>query len=530
MRICLINVSSDNQNIDEIMPTYNFYGMYNPENIYIGYIASVLIEHGHTVFVLENEYENLSEKQVINKISEMNVSLIGIYIDYDNYMHGLIIAKRIMNTMKDTKVVLCGDYPSNLYRKLLMESYAHYCIIGEPEYVFLQLADELSVNKDTDIGGIAYCKDKEVYFYKNYKAYDISAYPIPYRQLTSILQTAKVLTARGCYNKCTFCTRSLYYRCNPGESYRRRSPKDVVDEIIFLKKAYNVEWIIFDDQTFRISGAVNDEWFNKFYNLVQNHKIHLQYFCRLRANEVLNNKENLCKFKQIGLTNVEIGAECFSDKSLRLFKKNITGSQNIEALRKSMELGLNCHINLVMFNVNTTLEEIKEGINILKDLINEYPLNAVVRPVSIDNIMYSIQGTEYYEYIKNNNFTQLNAWGYSFADINTSRCYALLQRWNQRIKKIYSYKYLIYKNKKINQFLKELFNFLFIVDSNAVYMICECIESKFGTDNAILELVENCFDNDLQQIEHNISFLLKSESDFKNNYNLNNKTDNLSYK
>lgn len=70
-----------------------------------------------------------------------------------------------------------------------------------------------------------------------------------------------ISTQRGCPYTCRWCSTAVY-----GQSYRRRSPQKVVDEILFLQQNYRFDLIWFVDDVFTVSH----KWLTEFRDELQN--------------------------------------------------------------------------------------------------------------------------------------------------------------------------------------------------------------------------------------------------------------------
>ena len=64
-----------------------------------------------------------------------------------------------------------------------------------------------------------------------------------------------MVTSRGCPYHCSWCSKQVY-----GDTFRRRSVDDVIDELLHLKAEYNPDQIWFADDLFTINKA----WIRRF--------------------------------------------------------------------------------------------------------------------------------------------------------------------------------------------------------------------------------------------------------------------------
>ena len=101
---------------------------------------------------------------------------------------------------------------------------------------------------------------------------DLELLPLPARHkidIKSYLNTWKkhhgessltINTQRGCPYTCKWCSTAVY-----GQSYRRRSPESVIDEIEKMQKDYDVDSFWFVDDVFTVSH----KWLESFAAVVE---------------------------------------------------------------------------------------------------------------------------------------------------------------------------------------------------------------------------------------------------------------------
>ena len=104
-----------------------------------------------------------------------------------------------------------------------------------------------------DIKGIAFRKDDQIIQTAN-RPYiqDLDALPLPAYKLLTMdkynitgRNLLSVITSRGCPYQCPFCVASQMF----GAPFRARSPKNVLDEMEWLRDEFGAEGIAFQDDT-----------------------------------------------------------------------------------------------------------------------------------------------------------------------------------------------------------------------------------------------------------------------------------------
>jgi hopanoid biosynthesis associated radical SAM protein HpnJ len=175
----------------------------------------------------------------------------------------------------------------------------------------------------------------------------IADYEIPWM----LYPYVSIYTGRGCPSRCTFC---LWPQTIGGNSYRVRSPENVLEEVKLIKRYFpEVREIFFDDDTFtahrarsreiaKLLGPLNVSWgFNT--------KVHVDY-------------DTLKLFKDNGLRVMVVGYESGNQKILDNVKKGATIDQARIFTKDAKKLGLTLHGTFILGLPGETRETIEETI------------------------------------------------------------------------------------------------------------------------------------------------------------------------
>ena len=296
--------------------------------------------------------------------------------------------------LKNTKVLFGG--PDVTYN---WENYLKYgadlLVIGEGEQTFQETLEALKSNQElTEISGLAF-KNEAGEFIKNkprIKAKDVDDFPFPNRSkidLSKYLSTWKefhgkstlnISTQRGCPYTCQWCSTAVY-----GQSYRRRSPKLVVDEIEHLIKEYNPDALWFVDDVFTVSH----KWIAAFSEEMQNRGIRIPFECITRAERL--SEEILQQLKLAGCFRIWIGAESGSQRIIDLMKRQVDINKVAEMMQLTQEQGMEAGTFIMVGYPTETKEDIDLTINYLKKANpNHFTIT----------VAYPIKGTGLYSQIE----------------------------------------------------------------------------------------------------------------------------------
>lgn len=423
MNICLINPPTNYlQNFDS-----------NFQHLGLAYIQSYLINNGHKVDLFDLQAHKKTIKELFEDMNS-DYDMVGVSMYSHNAKNAIKLLARIKQNLSSAFVFVGGYLPTLIPEKLdFVFDYADCMVIGEGEETVLSLVNALKSNWK-NIRGIAYMEDKKIKINPSGKLIqDLDILPIPNRSIIDNKEY-NVITSRGCYGNCSFCSINSFYKKCEGKGYRRRSAENVVKEIEMLIKNYHAKTILFDDDLFMISSIESIEWFEKFYTLILEKNINVNFKCSLRANEIVNQKEILVKFKEIGLESVFVGIESFLQKHLNFLNKNITVEQNTRAIKTLDELDIRYEIGYMIFTPITTIQDIIDTVDyffaIKFNQIHKYPTS----PIS-SNTVNVFPGTIIEKYVTSNNLQADNSKGYIFQEIDTEICYKEIVSWNNAVYK-----------------------------------------------------------------------------------------------
>ncbi len=200
------------------------------------------------------------------------------------------------------------------------------------------------------------------------------------------LDAVSVSTMRGCPYTCRWCSRAVY-----GLSYRRRSPKKVVEELLQIKGEYNPDTIWFVDDVFTISH----KWLSGFNEELKKNDLKIKFECITRADRM--NEDVIKTMKESGCFRVWIGAESGSQKIIDAMDRRVKVDQVHEMIQLSRKYGIEAGTFIMLGYPGETERDIEETINHLKKSNPDYFTITVA---------YPIKGTEFFEEIEAN---QLNA-------------------------------------------------------------------------------------------------------------------------
>lgn len=319
----------------------------------LGYIASVLERAGHEVRILDafglgweknsecNDRElirvGISKDEIAAELRKFSPDMVGISNPFSSQAMGMReTAELVKRIDPKIKVLIGGVHPSSVPLECMKDPNIDFLVKGEGEMPVLELIShikgELPIEK---VMGVYYRNGTEICFNGAGSVFkDLDEIPLPAYHLMPMneyFEAAKkdmttrgglhdrwthLVTSRGCPYSCNFCSAHLM----EGKKWRRRSAKNIADEIEMLHKKYEVKRITFEDSNFTLdikrAEEVCDEIIKRGFNI----KWSLPN--GLRADRLTDNL--LMKMKEAGCIEITLAVEHGDQEFLsNVIKKNL---------------------------------------------------------------------------------------------------------------------------------------------------------------------------------------------------------------
>lgn len=364
------------------------------------YISAYLEEKNVEHHVFDSTFSNTEKWK--NYVLDHPPKLIAFYTNLMTKVKLLELVEWMLDQpqLERTKILFGGPDVTYNWENYLKHG-ADFLVIGEGEQTFYELVNELNSTQEySTIDGLAYRKANGE-FVKNkprIKIKEIDELPKPNRKKIDLSKylavwkefhgksTLNISTQRGCPYTCQWCSTAVY-----GQSYRRRNPKLVVDEIEALIADYKPDALWFVDDVFTVSH----KWIKAFSEEMQNRGISIPFECITRAERL--SEEVLAQLKSIGCFRVWIGAESGSQRIIDLMKRQVDINKVAEMMQLTQTFGMEAGTFIMVGYPTETKTDI--------DLTIDYLKRANPNHFTI-TVAYPIKGTGLYTQIKKDITTQ----------------------------------------------------------------------------------------------------------------------------
>ncbi len=311
----------------------------------LGYIASFLRLHGHKVDIIDCAIMKESYTQIRSRIEAMNPDVIGITA-LSSYYNEMRILAKVLRPLQ-IPIILGGVHVSALPELSLRECKADFVVRGEGELTILELMDKwFDEEGKKKIKGIAYLENGKIRINPNreliqnlddipFPAWDLinpSWYPRqPHGEIYKRYPVAPILTTRGCPYSCSYCASTQFWR----RKFRRRSARNIVDEIEYLVNDFKIREIHIWDDNFTLMRKHVVE----FCREVLRRKLDLTFACPNGVRIDTLDKELLRLMRRTGFYSITFAIESGSQKILDRANKKINLKVIPEKLKIAKKLG-----------------------------------------------------------------------------------------------------------------------------------------------------------------------------------------------
>jgi len=356
----------------------------------LGYLAAVLEKSSYQVDVIDCQVLKLSFDDFRSELGKRKPDVVGMTATTLTYKSALQIARIAKEVHPNCVTALGGPHVTFWDEKALLECPQLDVVVRrEGENTMLELVQRVEKGKDyTDVVGTT-CRKNGKFIHNPDRLYieDLDSLPFPARHLwpmEKLRETEDILylaTSRGCVYWCEFCTTVRMH----GRKYRIRSPKNVVDELEFLHKTYNVSNFTFCDDAFTVDQARTEELCRD----ILSRGLKIKWNCGTRVDMLT--KELLMKMKEAGCISVWFGVESGSQQVLDAMKKGITPELTAKVFGWVREVGLKPVPNVILGFPGETKKSAWETIKFIEKISHD--------DVGFYNVATPFPGTPMYDLV-----------------------------------------------------------------------------------------------------------------------------------
>ncbi len=332
-------------------------------------------QDGHDVKLLDARIEPDYES-AFRRFQPDVVGLTG-FTSHLNIIKG--IAARLKEISPDTFIIV-GGHHATVRPSDFNDEQIDVVVIGEGVFTLREIVRALERESGfAEIRGIGIpCRLDGMIFSQPRPYTNLDDLPLPDRSLSAgyrrqyfsewFKPLASVRTSLGCTARCTFCA---LWNITEGK-YLRRDPEKVVEELLTVAEP-NVFFC--DDES-----MCDVKRMDRLADLIAAAGIRKNYFLYGRVDTIVNHPELFAKWARIGLAQVFVGMEDFSDKRLTAMKKGITTAQQAEAVKILDRLGVMMYASY-MVDPLYTREDFRQLLAYVRKMKHKYATFTVMTPL-----------------------------------------------------------------------------------------------------------------------------------------------------
>lgn len=359
---------------------------YHPFPFSLGYAAARLLADGHEVLFLDCIASGISPVDLCERAEAFKPDVVFMETSAPSFFADTEIKDMLGTpciaggahataTVKDHleagfSGVIKGEYDQVISDALSFEHHSWLATPEHPEAIHAPLVTELD----------------EI----PYPAWDLMPME-KYNDPFCKGRTVTVLTSRGCPLKCSFCTIAPHHG---KQSYRRRDPKAVCDEIQVLVNKYHPDEIYIDDDTI----TINRKHLIAFSNEYKSREYGLPFSCMGNATV---DREALEAMSHAGCRALKFGVESGDPDVLKMVPKTMELDDVIRTVDDCRELGIQTHANFLVGLPGETREKAIRSIEYAVSLNTHTLQFAIATPYP---------GTAFYDKAVANNWLTKESW------------------------------------------------------------------------------------------------------------------------
>lgn len=332
------------------------------ENLAIRYIASSLEACGHRTIIVPFNSEQDTELAVRQTLA-FEPRIVGLSMIFTSRGREFCRLAQCLREAGFRGHLIGGGPFASFQCEFLLREFPEFDSIGLGEGEELMCALAANPDRPELVPGLCYRDDSGQARINPSKGNPDKLDDLPWPKRTTFHSyfdkpIASVLTSRGCWRDCAFCSIHAWYDRVGGNKFRIRSVDSIVAELSELYNRHGVRIFNFQDDNFFLPNpAKNVERFAAIRaGLRRNGVGPMAIAVKARPDSIT--EESVAILDDLGLFRVFLGVENTSENGLRNLNRRQTVADILKALRILNDFEIHVAYNLLMFEPDTTLDEI----------------------------------------------------------------------------------------------------------------------------------------------------------------------------
>jgi anaerobic magnesium-protoporphyrin IX monomethyl ester cyclase len=332
------------------------------ENLGLRYMLSSLEREGHRARIFPfNEEKDIPA--VVRQIATFAPHIAGLSMVFTGRAREFCRMAKALRDSGFAGHLTAGGHFAALNCRELLEDYPELdsIALGEGENLICDLATHLS--NISNVAGFCY-RAKDGTITKNPSPgnpEELDLLPFPRRDTFHEYYgkpIASILSSRGCWRSCAFCSIDAWYRSGGGSKFRIRSIPNIVAEMSGLYHDNGVRIFNFQDDNFFLPEPTKAlARFTELRDSLWKEGVKdIAIAVKARPDSI--NREAMSVLDDLGVFRVFLGVENASERELKKLNRKCTREAIENALRILNDVDVHVAYNLLMFEPDTTMDDI----------------------------------------------------------------------------------------------------------------------------------------------------------------------------
>lgn len=351
-------------------------GYQDQGNLGMGYLGSMLRQHGRTVEMTEVRE---GPQRIAARLAGAQPLVVGFSLIFQFFLPQFRRVARELRRVGVTSHFTIGGHDPSLCHDEVLAQFPELDSVAlfEGEFTLVDLVDRLAAGEDwQQVPGLAYMRDGKVMVSDaRALAHDLDSLPFPYRPYEPEkivgFPYVPLLASRGCARRCSFCSIHTFYRTAPGKVVRVRRPGKVVEEMLYLHRDHGARLFLFQDDDFPLWGRAGRKWVDELADRLHETGLAERTIWKISCRAEYVEPDLFAKLRDAGLFLVYMGIESGVESGLRVLHKQMTVEQNLAAVRTLKAIGIWFSYGFMLFDPSSTFASVRANIGFLRQIVGD---------------------------------------------------------------------------------------------------------------------------------------------------------------
>lgn len=349
------------------------------ENLALRSIGSSLEHAHHQVFFLDfHELDQADE--VARAVVRVGANVVGLSMVFTaRSLEFTELARAIRERRFAGHMTAGGHFASLHAEQLLKDNPALDSVIhGDGEEPMVELVEHL--DRPEDVCGLTFRDESGRVISTdprpNLDDLDQRPWPVRPPRFHAYLgkPIANLLSSRGCYAKCAFCSIDAFHRKSGGKRFRQRRIEAVADEMADLYDNRGVRIFNFQDDNFFVpSAAKNMARFTELGRALEERGVE-DIALQAKGRPDCIDEDVIGLLQRIGLFRLFLGVETDAVSGLKTLGRGMERHHNHRALDILRRHQIHACFNLLIFDPDSTFDSLRTNVDFMRRQ-SYFPLN-----------------------------------------------------------------------------------------------------------------------------------------------------------